>query len=82
MNAQTQMRSLGSLLVLVVVVILNTAMIFMERYGPEHALPIYAVSGTVLVLALRYQRRLSPLALAGLQALPLLLIVLSGLRVI
>lgn len=82
MNAQTQLRSLGSMLVLVLVVILNTAMIFTERYGPEHALPIYAVSGIVLFLALRYQRRLSPLALAGLQSLPLLLIVLSGLGVI
>ena len=82
MNAQTRMRSLGSLLVLVLVVIMNTSMIFMERYGPEHALPIYAVSGIVLVLALRYQRHLSPLALAALQALPLLLIVLSGLNVI
>ncbi len=82
MNAQTQLRSLGSLLVLVLVVILNTTMIFMERYGPEHALPIYAVSGIVLVLALRYQRQLSPLALAGLQSLPLVLIVLSGLGVI
>ncbi len=82
MNAQTQLRSLGSLLVLVLVVILNTTMIFMERYGPEHALPIYAVSGIVLVLALRYQRQLSPLALAGLQSLPLVLIVLAGSGVI
>lgn len=82
MNAQTQLRSLGSLLVLVLVVILNTTMIFMERYGPEHALPIYAVSGIVLVLALRYQRRLSPLALSALQSLPLVLIALSGLDVI
>jgi hypothetical protein len=77
MNQQTRLRSLGSLLVLVLVVILNSLMVLTEQYGPAIALPIYAVTGLVLIIALRYQRQLSRWGLVLMQILPVALILIA-----
>lgn len=79
MNARTQLRTLSTMLMLVLVVMLNTLFQLRNIYDASLGLPLYAVAAAVLVIALRYQQRLSRLMTTGLLLLPIILVVLTGL---
>lgn len=79
MNARTQLRTLSTMLMLVLVVMLNTFFQLRNIYDARLGLPLYAIAAAVLIIALRYQQRLSRLMTAGLLLLPIVLVVLTGL---
>jgi hypothetical protein len=67
------------MLMLVLVVMLNTGFQLRNIYGARLGLPLYAFTIAVLVIALRYQQRLSRSMTVLLLALPIILVVLTGL---
>ncbi len=78
MNARTQLRTLSALLMLVLIVMLNTAFQLRNIYDARIGLPLYAVAVAVIVIALRYQQRLSALITGLLLLFPVALVVLTG----
>ncbi len=78
MNARTQLRTLSAMLMLVLIVMLNTAFQLRNTYDARVGLPLYAVAVAVIVIALRYQQRLSALMTGLLLLFPVVLVVLTG----
>ena len=78
MNARTQLRTLSAMLMLVLIVMLNTAFQLRNIYDARVGLPLYAITFVVVIVALRYQQRLSTLATGLLLLLPVVLVVLTG----
>ena len=78
MNARTQLRTLSAMLMLVVIVMLNTAFQLRNIYDARVGLPLYTVAVVVIVSALRYQQRLSSLMTGLLLLFPVVLVVLTG----
>ena len=78
MNARTQLRTLSAMLMLVLIVMLNTAFQLRNIYDARVGLPLYAVAVAVIVIALRYQTRLSSLMTGLLLLFPVVLVVLTG----
>ncbi len=74
MEAQTKLRSLLALLVLVAIIIVNTTMVLLNIFSPTVALALYAFTAISLFGALRYQRQLSRAATVILLAVPLVLV--------
>lgn len=79
MNARTQLRTMSTMLMLVLVVMLNTGFQLNNIYDARLGLPLYAIAAVVLVVALRYQQRLSRAMTAGLLMIPIVLVVIAGL---
>lgn len=70
MGQETRLRTLSALLMLVLFVMFNTFMNLLGYYRQWLAVATYGVELVCLVLALRLQRRLPVVALAGLLLLP------------
>jgi hypothetical protein len=79
MNTRTQLRTLSTMLMLVLVVMLNTAFQLLNIYDARVGLPLYAATAAIMILALRHQQRLSRLVTGLLLLLPIVLVVLAGL---
>jgi hypothetical protein len=77
MHKQTQARTLSVLLALIGLVLMNTFLSAALRlYGEVLAWTVYGVAIVLLVVALRFQQRLSGAALAALLGLPFALALL------
>ena len=70
MEQETHLRTLSALLMLVLFVIFNTLMNLLGYYRQWFAVATYSVELVCLALALRYQRRLTVVALAALLLVP------------
>lgn len=76
MNTQTRSRTVGALLAVVITVALNTVMAgILDVYGEWFAWLIFALTLVLVVVALRFQQRLSAPQTFGLLAIPLVLAV-------
>lgn len=79
MRKQTQSRTLGVILSLMLFVVVNTAMQLFNSYSEWLAWALYALMVVAVFVALRYQQRLTTTASAALLALPFVLAALGAL---
>lgn len=71
MQKQTQSRTLGVLLALIGLALVNTLFSAgLRLYGPWLAWTVYFIAAVLVFVALRYQQRLTTAMMAALLALP------------
>ena len=76
MNAQTRSRTVAALLAVVIIVTINTVMAgFLDVYNEWFAWLIFGLTLVLVIVALRFQQRLSAPQTFGLLAIPLVLAV-------
>lgn len=79
MRKQTQSRTLGVILSLMLFVIFNTSLQLVNRYSEWVAWALYALMVVVVFGVLRFQGRLTPLNTALILALPFVLGLIAAL---